>query len=94
MRFIQLFYFPKSFRKLEANDYAFHVQIILQNFDYFFVSEVDRMYLCMPDSDIVIIVFIKSSRFHLQISFNITKLRKDEKYTSVMINMKSYSCRL
>ena len=34
------------------------------------------------------------SRSHLQISLNITKLCKDEKYTSVMMNMKSHSCRL
>ena len=37
---------------------------------------------------------LKGSRSHLQISLNITKLCKDEKYTVVMMYMKSYSCRL
>ena len=38
--------------------------------------------------------WIKGSRFHLQISLNITRLCKDEKYTIMTMNMKSYSCRL
>ena len=37
---------------------------------------------------------LKGSRSHLQISLNITKLCKDERYTTVMMYMKSYSCRL
>ena len=38
--------------------------------------------------------FFKGSRAYLQISSNITKLCKDEKYTTMMLYMKSYSCRL
>ena len=39
-------------------------------------------------------VVLKGSKSHLQISLNITKLRKDEKYTIMMMYMKYYRCRL
>ena len=35
----------------------------------------------------------KGSRYHLQISLNITKLHKDENYTIMTMYMKSCSCR-